>query len=51
MIEELSYVITYCQDDFLELDVDKIVNDKMESNEKNYPVRDAKGNAKKYREF
>ena len=50
VIEELADVIVYCQDmlDVLELDVDQIVNDKMEMNEKKYPVEDAKGNAKKY---
>lgn len=48
--EELADVIVYCQDmlDVLELDVDQIVNDKMEMNEKKYPVEKAKGNAKKY---
>ncbi|MBQ2643107.1 MAG: nucleotide pyrophosphohydrolase [Eubacterium sp.] len=53
VIEELADVIVYCQDmlDVLELDVDQIVNDKMEMNEKKYPVEDAKGNAKKYAEF
>ena len=50
VIEELADVIVYCQDmlDVLELDVDQIVNDKMEMNEKKYPVEKAKGNAKKY---
>ncbi len=50
VIEELADVIVYCQDmlDVFELDVDQIVNDKMEMNEKKYPVEDAKGNAKKY---
>lgn len=53
VIEELADVIVYCQDmlDVLELDVDQIVNDKMEMNEKKYPVENAKGNAKKYTEF
>ncbi len=53
VIEELADVIVYCQDmlDVLELDVDQIVNDKMEMNEKKYPVEDAKGNAKKYTYF
>ena len=50
VIEELADVIVYCQDmlDVLGLDVDEIVNDKMEMNEKKYPVEKAKGNAKKY---
>ena len=53
VIEELADVIVYCQDmlDVLELDVDQIVNDKMEMNEKKYPVEKAKGNAKKWTEF
>ncbi len=50
VIEELADVIVYCQDmlDVLGLDVDQIVNDKMEMNEKKYPVEKAKGNATKY---
>ena len=53
VIEELADVIVYCQDmlDVLELDVDQIVNDKMEMNEKKYPVEKARGNAKKYTEM
>ncbi len=53
VIEELADVIVYCQDmlDVLELDVDQIVNDKMEMNEKKYPVEKAKGNATKYKNF
>ena len=53
VIEELADVIVYCQDmlDVLGLDVDQIVNDKMEMNEKKYPVEKAKGNAKKWTEF
>ena len=51
--EELADVIVYCQDmlDVLELDVDKIVNEKMASNEEKYPVEKAKGNATKYTEM
>ena len=48
--EELADVIVYCQDmlDKLSLDVDEIVNAKMEKNEKKYPVDKAKGKATKY---
>lgn len=48
--EELADVIVYCQDmlDKLNLDVDEIVNMKMEENEAKYPVEKAKGSAKKY---
>ena len=48
--EELADVIVYTQNllDKLGLDVDEIVNMKMEQNEKKYPVEKAKGNADKY---
>ena len=48
--EELADVIIYSQDllDKLNLDVDEIVNMKMEQNEAKYPVEKAKGSAKKY---
>ncbi len=48
--EELADVIVYAQTllDKLDLDVDEIVNMKMEQNEKKYPVDKAKGNAAKY---
>ena len=48
--EELADVIVYTQDllDKLGLDVDEIVNMKMEQNEKKYPVERAKGIAAKY---
>ena len=42
--EELADVIIYCQDmlDGFGLDVDEIVNDKMEKNETKYPLRKLK---------
>ena len=48
--EELADVIVYCQDmlDKLGLDVDEIVNAKMDKNEAKYPVSKAKGKANKY---
>ena len=48
--EELADVIVYCQDmlDKLGLDVDEIVNAKMDKNEAKYPVDKAKGKANKY---
>ena len=51
--EELADVIVYCQDmlDKLGLDVDDIVNAKMNKNENKYPVEKAKGTAAKYTEF
>ena len=51
--EELADVIVNCQNllDKLGLDVDDIVNKKMEQNEKKYPVDKVKGKAKKYNEI
>ena len=51
--EELADVIVNCQNlaDKLGLDVDEIVNSKMEQNEKKYPVEKSKGKAKKYNEL
>lgn len=48
--EELADVIVYCQNllDKLGLDVDEIVNRKMDKNEIKYPVEKAKGSAAKY---
>ncbi len=48
--EELADVIVYTQDllDKLGLDVDEIVNMKMDQNERKYPVEKAKGKADKY---
>lgn len=48
--EELADVIVYCQDmlDRLDLDVDEIVNSKMDRNEAKYPVEKAAGRADKY---
>ena len=51
--EELADVIVYSQDllDKLNLDVDEIVNKKMDKNEAKYPVEKAKGSSKKYDEL
>ncbi|MDD6156746.1 MAG: nucleotide pyrophosphohydrolase [Lachnospiraceae bacterium] len=48
--EELADVLVYCQNlvDKLGLDVDEIVNMKMEQNEAKYPVERARGNSAKY---
>ena len=50
---ELADVIVYCQNmlDELGLDVDEIVNAKMDENETKYPVEKAKGSAAKYNEL
>ena len=51
--EELADVLVYCHDllDVLGLDEDKIVNMKMDMNEKKNPVEKARGNNKKYTEL
>ena len=48
--EELADVIVYGQDmlDKPGLDVDEIVNRKMDQNEAKYPIEKARGNAAKY---
>lgn len=48
--EELADVIVYCQNmlDKLGLDVDEIINAKMDKNEAKYPTEKAKGRAEKY---
>ena len=48
--EELADVIVLCQNmlDKLGLDVDEIVNSKMDKNEAKYPVEKARGSAAKY---
>ncbi len=48
--EELADVLVYCQNmlDSLGLDVDEIINMKMDQNEKKYPVEKSRGNSKKY---
>ncbi len=53
LCEELADVITYCVDmvQALDLDVDAIVNRKMDRNEAKYPVDKARGSAKKYDEL
>lgn len=50
--EELADVIVNCQNlaDKLNLDIDVVVNEKMDQNEKKYPVEKFKGIAKKYNE-
>ena len=48
--EELADVIVYCQDmlDKLGLDIDEIVNAKIDKNEAKYPVDTSKGKSDKY---
>ena len=51
--EELADVIVYCVDmvEKLNLDIDEIINAKMDSNEAKYPIEKAKGSSKKYNEL
>lgn len=51
--EELADVFNYCiqLSQVLNVDLIEITNQKMDKNEKKYPVDKAKGNAKKYTEF
>ena len=51
--EELADVIVYClhMADALNVDINEIINKKMDKNEKKYPVEKAKGNSKKYTEL
>ncbi len=51
--QELADVIVYCQDmlDKLGVDADDIVNQKMDQNEKKYPIEKAKGRADKYNQL
>ena len=51
--EELADVIVYSQNmlDKLDLDANQIVNEKMDKNDKKYPVQRARGNSAKYTEL
>ena len=51
--EELADVMNYCiqMADKLGIDLDQIINDKIDQNEKKYPVDAAKGSAAKYTEL
>ena len=48
--EELADVMTYCVDMLLvlDLDMDEVINSKMDKNEAKYPVEKARGTAAKY---
>lgn len=53
VLEELADVMVYCvhMADSLGVDIQEIINNKMDKNEKKYPVEKAKGNSKKYNEL
>lgn len=51
--DELADILIYCvlMADTMDVDIEKIMNDKIDKNEKKYPVEKAKGNSKKYTEY
>lgn len=51
--DELADVMVYClhMADSLGVNIEDIINNKMDKNEKKYPVEKAKGNSKKYTEL
>ena len=51
--EELADVLSYCvlMADVCGLDLDEILNEKMDKNAAKYPVEKARGNAAKYTEL
>jgi Predicted pyrophosphatase len=53
VLEELADVMVYCihMADSLGVDLEEIINSKMDKNEEKYPVEKAKGNSKKYTEL
>ena len=53
VLEELADVLNYCiqMADKLDVDLDDIVNRKLDQTEKKYPVEKAKGSSKKYTEL
>ena len=53
LVEELADVMIYCvlMADSLEVDITKIMEEKLRKNSDKYPVEKAKGNSKKYTEL
>ncbi len=53
VLDELADVMLYCiqMADVLEVEIEDIINKKMDKNEKKYPIEKAKGNSKKYTEL
>ena len=51
--EELADVLVYCvhMADALDVNIEQIINIKMDKNEEKYPVEKSKGNSKKYTEL
>lgn len=53
LVEELADVMIYCvlMADSIEVDITKIMEEKIRKNSAKYPVEKAKGNSKKYTEL
>jgi NTP pyrophosphatase (non-canonical NTP hydrolase) len=53
VLEELADVFIYsiAMADILDVDIDSIINNKLEINKKKYPIIKSKGNIKKYNEL
>ena len=51
--DELADVMIYCihMADSLDVDIEEIINSKMDENEKKYPIEKCKGSSKKYTEL
>lgn len=51
--DELADVMIYCihMADSLGVDIEKIINNKMDENEKKYPIEKCKGSSRKYNEL
>ena len=51
--DELADVMIYCihMADSLDVDIEEIINSKMDENEKKYPIEKCKGSSKKYNEL
>ena len=51
--DELADVMIYCihMADSLDVDIEEIINSKMDENEKKYPIVKCKGSSKKYTEL
>ncbi|HHW49159.1 MAG TPA: nucleotide pyrophosphohydrolase [Clostridiaceae bacterium] len=53
VLEELADIMNYCilMADALNADIIEIINDKIDKNEKKYPIDKCKGSSKKYTEL
>lgn len=53
VLDELADILIYCilLSDTLNADIKEIINNKIEKNERKYPVEKSKGSSKKYTEL